>query len=132
MTTQSSVEEELRSFLSDDTVLQPIASNLIETWSQYHLQLALPAVDLSDVEIDVLARVVTVAGSCRLPIVESGEMVWRQIANGSFRCSFDLPGPVDGDRATASFERGILTVHLPKLSYLQPSRVPIDLTETVR
>lgn len=132
MTTYSSVEGEVRRFLLDGPIHESIPSNLIETWGHYHLQLALPGVDLSDVEIEILARTVTVAGAYRLPVVESGDPVWRQIPNGTFRYSFDLPGSVDADKSSATFDRGILTLRMPKVAYLQPSRIPIDVIQSVR
>jgi HSP20 family protein len=127
MTTYSSVESEIRHFLLDGPIHEAIPSNLIETWGHFHLQLALPGVDLSDVEIEIVARTVTVTGAYRLPVVESGDTVWRKVPNGTFRYSFELPAPVDGDGAGATFDRGILTIRMPKVAYLRPSRVPIDV-----
>jgi HSP20 family protein len=132
MTTYSPVENELRRFLLDGPVHESTPSNLVETWGHYHLQLALPGVDLSEVEIEIVARTVTVAGAFRLPAVESGDAVWQQIPNGTFRYSFDLPGSVDADNAEATFDRGILTLRMPKVAYLRPSHVPIDVIQTVR
>lgn len=132
MTTYSSVESEIHRFPLDGPIHEAIPSNLIETWGHYHLQLALPGVDLSDVEIEIVARTVVVAGAYRLPAVESGDAVWRQVPNGTFRYSFELPASVDGDKASATFDRGILTIRMPKVAYLRPSHVPIDVIESVR
>jgi HSP20 family protein len=109
-----------------------IPSNLIETWGHYHLQLALPGVSPSDLEIEVVSRTVTVSGTYRTPVIESGEMLRREIPDGTFRYSFDLPGPVDPDSTQATYAAGILTIRLPKIAYLRPARVPIDVIESVR
>lgn len=132
MITHSHASETLFPVPSALPVETAIPSNLIETWGHYHLQLALPGVRPGDLEIEVVSRIVTVSGAYRTPVIESGQTLRREIPDGTFRYSFDLPGPVDSDNTQAAYATGILTIRLPKIAYLRPTRVPIDVIESVR
>ena len=43
--------------------------------------------------------------------------------------SFQLPADGDGDKAEAHYERGILTVRLPKVDYLKPKSIKVQTAQ---
>jgi HSP20 family molecular chaperone IbpA len=45
--------------------------------------------------------------------------------------SFSLPASVKVDKVAASFERGVLTVRLPKVASARPRHVKVSLSSTV-
>jgi HSP20 family molecular chaperone IbpA len=90
-------------------------SNLLETWDTYFLQLSVPGVDQDRLHIEVVDRQVMVSGSYRVPAIDEAASIWEHIASGRFYEVFRLPGPADGESTRAEYDRGILTVTLPKV-----------------
>jgi HSP20 family molecular chaperone IbpA len=101
-------------------------TNLIETWTSYCVQMALPGVDLASLRIEVVARRLTVSGKYRVPVIEGGSAIWRGILAEDFSRAFELPAEVDEDKAQAEFDRGILTIRLPKVAYLRTSSIKVQ------
>ena len=101
-------------------------SNLLETWVAYFLQVALPGADPGSLNIEVVARQVTVKGTYHMPAIETASSIWNGITAGTFEEAFQVPAEVDADRAEAQYERGILTIKLPKVAHLKASSIPIQ------
>lgn len=112
-----------------DTLETVARSNLIETWGSYVLQIALPGVEPDSVEIEIVARQVTVRGRHHVPDIDGGTDVWRTLPVGQFEQVFRVPAAVDGDRADARFARGILTVRMSKVAHLKPKHLTIHLLD---
>lgn len=106
---------------------QDIPSNLVETWACYYLQVALPGADPASLDVETVARHVMVRGRRDIPDMEVASNIWREIPEGTFSHVFDVPGEVDGDKAKAQYERGILTIELPKVAFLRPSSIPVEV-----
>lgn len=102
-----------------------VASNLLETWASYFLQIALPGAE--HLEIDVVARQVVVTGKYHLPTIESATFIRSETENRAFREVFELPAEVDGDNAEAHYDRGILTLRLPKVAHLKPKSIKVQM-----
>lgn len=88
----------------------------------------LPGVKPSDVEVTVENNVLTISGEKRTERQE-GEEGGRYHAvertYGSFFRSFQLPQGIDESQITADFHDGILTVRIPKTALPQPRRIRI-------
>jgi len=104
-----------------------IPTNLIDGWASYYLQLSLPALDVKSVSIQSVARRVLVRGRYTVPVVEDGSYTRQGIPAGTVCETFELPGEVDGDKATARYDRGILTIEMPRVDYLKPATVPVEV-----
>lgn len=97
-----------------------IKSNLAETWESYWLQMALPALEATSLHVEVRGARVLVAGAYRSLGIETATFLRHQTPCGEFYQVFEIPGEVDGDRAETHFQNGVLTLRLPKVSYLKP------------
>jgi HSP20 family protein len=104
-----------------------IASNLLETWGAYWVQLCLPAVDPESLQVQVVARQLTVSGKYHVPKIETATALREEIATGEVFEEVMLPGEVDGDKAEAHYDRGILTVRMPKVAYLKPASIKVQV-----
>lgn len=100
--------------------------NLIETWANYYLQVALPGIDPERLDVQVEGRKAIVKGKYAFPEVDNGTYLWHGMAEGEFSEVFPFPAEVDGDKAEAQYERGVLTVRLPKVDYLKPKSVKVQ------
>lgn len=75
----------------------------------------LPGMDRGDVHVEVDGDVLTLRGEKQEERRDEGKqyhLVERRY--GSFQRSFTVPRTVDTDSITADFDRGVLTVRLPK------------------
>jgi HSP20 family protein len=76
----------------------------------------LPGVKKSDIEVSLGDGRITVKASTRRETSEEeGDYHRREISRGVYARTVSLPAPVDGSRATAAYEDGVLKVTLPKL-----------------
>jgi len=76
------------------------------------VQLELPGVDPEDVRLIASPRALLIAGERRRP-KEGGHYQQLEIDFGPFQRQITLAEDVDPERATASYDRGMLTVRLP-------------------
>lgn len=97
-----------------------------ETPEAIELTAALPGVRPEDLEIQVQGDVVTIKGEAREE-QEDKDVNWlrRERRYGSFYRSFTLPAPIDADKATASYEHGVLRLHLPKSEEVRPKVIKV-------
>ena len=102
------------------------AADLVETEDSLVLRADLPGVDEKDVDIEIKGGILTIAGQ-REAKHEAKEEGFHRVerAFGSFSRSLSLPDGIDADRVSASFDRGVLEVKIPKPEETKPHRVQI-------
>jgi HSP20 family protein len=108
------------------------AMDLVETKESFVLRADLPGVSEEDVKIEVEDNVLTVSGE-RKSEHESrrDEGFYRmERAFGTFSRSLTLPKGVNPDAVAASFDRGVLEVHIPKPEQAKPRRISINVGST--
>ena len=100
--------------------------DLVEAEDHFVLKADLPGLDEGDVSIAVQDGTLTISGE-RKAEHESRERGWYRIERsfGSFNRSLTLPDRVDPDGISASFDRGVLEVRIPKPEEHKPRRVEI-------
>jgi HSP20 family protein len=104
------------------------AMDLVETDEHFVLKADLPGLSDEDVHIDVADDVLTVSGERRSEHEDKRDGYLRvERSYGSFRRSLTLPEGVDADAVSASFERGVLEVRIPKPEQRKPRRVAIQV-----
>ena len=92
------------------------------------LRADLPGIGEDDVNIEVEERVLTISGERKAEQSESKEGYHRvERAFGSFRRSLTLPEGVDAEAVTASFDRGVLEVTIPKPEQRKPRKISIGV-----
>lgn len=90
-------------------------SDLSETDKAIELRAELPGMTDADIDVTVSDDVLTVTGKKSEEKEEKGkEFHLRERSFGSFRRSFRLPAGVDANKIAATFEKGVLTVTVPK------------------
>lgn len=102
--------------------------DLYETEDGLTFRFAVPGMRPEDVDVTVNQGMLSVKGSYPQQGEEQSGWVWHVRGlpqGGEFQYSFRLPTAVDADRAEATFEHGILTLHLPKAEAAKPKRIQI-------
>lgn len=101
------------------TLTRP-AVNIIETKDAFRLELALPGLDKSDVNVKVENEVLTITAK-REFTPQDGEIFKRQEFGAvNFVRSFQLPDTIDNNGIEARYENGILRVVLNKKETARP------------
>jgi HSP20 family protein len=87
----------------------------------------LAGVDPADLRIDASATRLVVHGERRRPAAVGRVYQQMEIEYGAFRREIALAEPVDVESATATYDRGLLTVVLP-LAQRPPHRLAVPVT----
>lgn len=86
----------------------------------------LPGMGVEDVEITVRGDAITLSGSRPELKLNDGETLHRsERASGCFSRTLKLPYRVDSDRVEAAFQRGVLTIQLPRASSDLPRKIAV-------
>jgi HSP20 family protein len=104
------------------------AMDLVETENDFVLKADLPGLAEDDVNIEVEDNVLTISGERKSEREDRNEGYYRvERSYGSFRRSLTLPQGVDPESVRASFDRGVLEVHVPKPEERKPRKVAISV-----
>jgi HSP20 family protein len=107
------------------------AMDLLETESHFVLRADLPGMSEEDVNIEVEERVLTVSGERKAEHKENKDSYQRiERAFGSFSRSLTLPDGVDAEAVSASFDRGVLEVQIPKPEQRKPRKISIEVGDS--
>lgn len=102
------------------------ALDVAEDGEQFTLFVDLPGVDPDSVDITLEENVLTFSGE-RAWHEDRSQDDFRRVERrfGAFHRAVRLPDRVDGERVTASYEHGVLTVVVPKAEDAKPRRIAI-------
>lgn len=93
-----------------------------------YAKIALPGVDPEKVDITVENDILTIKGSSeKKSEIDEKNYYRKEIRFGSFHRSVQLPTSVNGDKAKADFENGILKIEIPKKEEVKPKRIAIQV-----
>ncbi len=107
-----------------DDVFTPLA-DVEETDDAYVVEIELPGVRKSDVDIELTGAHLTVTGE-RKARERSGILRRRERVVGRFRYEVALPGEVEEDGVSARLDDGVLTVTVPKAERARRRRIPVQ------
>jgi HSP20 family protein len=108
---------------------QVLRSNLCETSDEYIVQVALPGIDVEQVDVQVTGQQLTLKGSYSVPTPENATVIWKGIGEGSFVESLTLPGEVDAAKAEGRYEHGILSITLPKTEHAKAKTIQVSVAK---
>ena len=103
------------------------AMDLVEAEDHFLLKADLPGMSEEDVSLEIQDNTLTVSGERRAEH-EQREQGWYRVERsfGRFSRSLTLPQGVNPEAVTASFDRGVLTIRIPKPEERRPRRVTIS------
>ncbi|MFA9443821.1 Hsp20/alpha crystallin family protein [Egicoccus sp. AB-alg6-2] len=102
------------------------ALDVEETEDVFTLHVELPGVTADDVEVSLEENVLTIAGERRF-YDEKAADGFRRIERhfGRFHRAVRLPDRVDGDKVSATYRDGLLTITVPKAEEAKPRRITV-------
>jgi HSP20 family protein len=102
------------------------ALDVRETDDNFELTLDLPGIDPKDVSVNYEDGMLTVSGKREFSEERQGE-TWHRIERsfGTFARSVRLPRTADPDKIEAGFDKGVLTISVPKAETAKPRQIEV-------
>ena len=97
-----------------------------QTDEELVVKVALPGVKAEDVEITITGDSLNIKGEVNAEEeVEREDYFCQECHYGTFSRTLFLPIPVKAEKAEATFERGILTITIPKSEEIKPKTIKV-------
>jgi len=104
------------------------AVDLAEKEGEYEITAELPGLDEKDVELRLSNGVLSISGEKKAEREEKDkDYHFSERRYGSFRRAFRVPEGVDESKIEAHFEKGVLTVRLPKTAQAADNSKKIEI-----
>jgi HSP20 family protein len=104
------------------------AIDLIEKKDAYVVRAELPGVERSNIDITFEKNILTISGQ-KSALIEAKDEELRVFAaervSGSFSRSLRMPEYIDGDKISADYKDGLLTITIPKAELAQPRKIEL-------
>lgn len=109
-----------RNFSKTNTTLPSV--NVRENDNEFGIEVAVPGFEKSDFNIEVHNDVLTISSEKQeeKETNESERYTKREFSYQAFTRSFTLPESADSDNVSANYDKGILTVSIPKKEEAKP------------
>ncbi len=123
-------QDTLNRILSDQPNSRPWAPpvDIFETENELVLKADLPDVKLEDIDIQVENGTLTLKGERRFEKDEKNKGFHRiERSYGSFVRYFTLPETVDAEHVRAGYDKGVLSVTLPKKEVAKPRSIKVQV-----
>ena len=102
------------------------AMNAWTTEDEEVVTAAIPGIEPEDVDLAIVNDVLTVSGERKIE-QPSEELRYhrRERVDGKFSRSIQLSFPVDSDKVSATYDKGVLTVRLPRAESDRPRKISV-------
>src|SRR5664280_3840670 len=104
---------------------QLVPVNVYATNDEVVVEAILPGVKPEGVDITVEGNTLSIAGDTSSMIPGREGLLLQEIRRGRFVRTLTLPAGVEPEKATATFEDGILTLRIPKAEIVKPKQITI-------
>jgi HSP20 family protein len=112
-----------------DTPQASLPLDVTRTADELIVEAALPGIKPEDVEVTVEDGTLSIRGEFREEKREGeGESLVQEIRRGTVARAVTLPTGLEPDKATATFENGVLTLRIPKAESVKPKQIRISPT----
>ncbi len=106
-----------------------LAMDIRTTPDSLVIEAAMPGIKPDDVDITVEGGTLTVTGEFRDERKEGeGDYLVQELRRGTFARTVSLPEGLEPDKATATFEHGVLTLRIPQAEEVKPRQIKISPT----
>ena len=113
-----------RTWQFGDGQLVPV--DVYATKADVVVEAVLPGVKPDEVEITIEGNTLSLSGDTSSMIPAHEGLLLQEIRRGRFVRTLTLPAGLEQDKATATFEDGILTLRIPKAEQVKPRQIKIS------
>jgi HSP20 family protein len=102
------------------------ALDVREAEDRYEVKMDLPGLEPNDVNVTFEDGMLTISGKRQFESEDKGD-TWHRVERGfgTFARSIRLPQTADSERIEASFDKGVLTVSVPKTEQAKPRQIEV-------
>ncbi len=102
--------------------------DVTETETHYELRADLPGVGAQEVKVVVREGVLNLSGERpAAPATDGIEAHLTERPSGAFLRRFNLPKDADGERVSAEFKNGVITITVPKQEEVKPKEIEVRI-----
>ena len=109
---------------------QLVPVDVYATTEEIVVEAILPGVKPEEVDITVEGNVLTIVGDTSSTVPAREGILLQEIRRGRFVRTLNLPEGLEPDKATATFEDGVLTLRIPKAEQVKPRQIKISTGES--
>jgi HSP20 family protein len=103
-----------------------IPMDVVARDDEFVISAVVPGLNPDDLQVEVLGTTVTLRGEIIAPSLdEKASVLLQERAFGKFSRTLTLPAEVEGAKAEANVENGVLTLRLPKAEAAKPKAIKI-------
>jgi HSP20 family protein len=122
----TSLQDELDRLFGGQAAWAP-ALDVQEDKDNFRVRVELPGLKREDIDVSLDDGAVVISGERKTEMVAEGTEVHRQERYyGKFSRALTLPSAIAGDKVTAAYKDGILTVTLPKAEEAKPKTIAVS------
>ena len=112
--------------LTTSTFAPPV--DVYEDEHNVALKIEVPGIDEKDIDVRIENNVLTVHGERKFEKEEKEENFRRvERQYGSFTRTFTLPTTVDAEKVSATYDKGVLKIALPKKAEAKPKQIKVNI-----
>ena len=116
----------------DDSLTTSTFAPAVDVYEDEHkvaLKIEVPGIDEKDIDVRVENNTLTVHGERKIEKEEKEEN-YRRVERqyGSFTSTFTLPQTVDTENVSATYDKGVLKIALPKKAEAKPKQIKIGVS----
>ena len=122
------MDRRMRRIFHDLGVVTPVApaADIYETDGELVVELEVPGFDEKELEVEVHDHTLSVKGERKEATERKDKTVrLRERLESAFERSFALPPETDSEHVSAVYEKGVLTLHVPKMVAEKPHIIEI-------
>jgi HSP20 family protein len=115
----------------DDSLTASSFAPAVDVYEDEHkvtLKIDVPGIDEKDIDIRLENNTLTVHGERKIETEEKEEN-YRRVERqyGSFTRNFTLPTTVDSENVSATYDKGVLKIALPKKAEAKPKQIKVSV-----
>lgn len=120
------MERAVRRLFEDAGVFSALpATDIYETDDEFVVEIEVPGFEEHELDVEVMEHTLVVKGMREEHLADHERMLLRERLERAFVRRFELPSVTEPEQVRAEFDKGVLTVHVPKTGPARPRRVEI-------
>jgi len=109
-----------------------VPMDVYQTANDVVVKASLPGYKPEEVDISITGDTLTIKGEHKAEKETKDENYWlKECHYGTFSRSITIPVEVESDKASATFENGILSLNLPKAEEVKPRQIKIQAKDMI-
>ena len=115
----------------DESLTSSSFAPAVDVYEDEHnvaLKIDVPGIDEKDIDVRIENNTLTVQGERKIE-KEEKEQNYRRVERqyGGFTRTFNLPPTVDAEKVQADYDKGVLTITLPKKAEAKPKQIKVNI-----